>query len=290
MVTTSTIPVHPGNLEQLHAWDGEEGAYWAANADAFERGIAGFDPAFLDAAAIGRADRVLDIGCGTGSTSLAAARRAPAGAVLGVDLSAAMLAVARRNAEQQGLVNVEFLQGDAQIHPFARAAFDVAISRTAAMFFADRVAALSNIGRGLVPGGRLVLLVWQPPQRNEWFLELTGALAAGRQLPAPPPDAPHPFTLADPAVSRDVVTAAGYTDVTVDGVDGVMDLGPDPRGASDLMLGLLGWMLQGLDDDGRARAVDALRRTVEAHTGPDGVRFGAGVWLIRARRSVTAGT
>jgi SAM-dependent methyltransferase len=288
MVATSTIPVDPGNLDQLRAWDGDEGGYWAANADAFERGIAGFDTAFLDAAAIGAADRVLDIGCGTGGTSLAAARRAPAGAVLGVDLSSAMLAVARRRAEEQGVRNVEFLQADAQIHRFDAAAFDAAISRTAAMFFADRVSALANIGRALLPGGRLVLLVWQPPPRNEWFLELTGALAAGRELPPPPPDAPHPFTLADPAVARDVVAAAGYTDVMVDGLNGVMDLGPDPRGAFDLMVGLLGWMLHGLDDDGRVRALDALRRTIERHSGPDGVRFGAAVWLISARHLGTS--
>src|SRR4051812_14359467 len=92
MVTTE-LPVHPGNLEQLRAWDGEEGAFWAANADIFEQAVAGFDPAFLDAAGIGRTDRVLDIGCGTGSTTRAAARRATAGSALGVDLSSAMLAL-----------------------------------------------------------------------------------------------------------------------------------------------------------------------------------------------------
>lgn len=283
MVTTSALPVHPGNLEQFRAWDGDEGRYWAANATAFERALAGFDVTLLDAADIGPADRVLDVGCGTGSTTRAAARRTSNGSVVGVDLSSAMLAVARRTTEQEGLANVEFLQADAQIHPFDAASFDAAVSRTAAMFFADRVAALANIGRALVPGGRLALLVWQSPQRNEWFLELTGALAAGRQLPPPPPDAPHPFTLADPAVTRQVVSAAGYTDVTVEGLDGVMDLGPDPQAAYELMLGLLSWMLEGLDDDGRRRAEGALRRTIEAHVGPEGVRFAAALWLIAAR-------
>ena len=80
----------------MRAWDGDEGAYWAANADPFERSIADFDPAFLDAAGVGRTDRVLDVGCGTGGTTIAAARLAPEGSALGVDLSAAMLAVARR--------------------------------------------------------------------------------------------------------------------------------------------------------------------------------------------------
>jgi hypothetical protein len=139
------------------------------------------------------------------------------------------------------------------------------------------------------PGGRLVLLVWQPAHRNEWFGRLTGALVAGRPLPPPPPDAPHPFTLADPAAATRTVTAAGFTDVEIAGLDGVMDLGPDAGRAHEFALGLLGWMLAGVDDAGRRRAQDALRRTIDAHTGPAGVRFGAAVWLITARRPDTPG-
>ena len=287
MVTTHELDVHPANRSQFDAWDGEEGGFWAAHAEHFDRSVARYQAALFDAAGIRPTDRVLDIGCGTGSTTRAAARRTPAGWVLGVDLSSAMLTVARRTAELEGLSNVEFLQADAQIHPFDPASFQAAISRTTAMFFADRVAALANIGRALVPGGRLALLVWQPPHRNEWFLELTGALAGGRQLSPPPPGSPNPFSLSDPVGAAEVVTAAGYSDVAVEGLDGNMDLGPDAQGAYDLMLGLLGWMLEGLDDNGRRAAQDALRRTIDAHTGPDGVRFAAAVWLISARRIAT---
>jgi SAM-dependent methyltransferase len=133
MVATK-LPVHPGNAGQAHAWDGEEGAFWAGNPEMFERSIAGFDPVMFDRAAIRRTDRILDVGCGTGSTTRAAARLAPEGSALGVDLSAAMLAVARRTAAEQHLTNVEFLQADAQIHAFEPGMFDVAISRTTAMF------------------------------------------------------------------------------------------------------------------------------------------------------------
>ena len=129
-----------------------------------------------------------------------------------------------------------------------------------------------------------MLLVWQPPDRNEWFTGLTGALAAGRSLPPPPADAPHPFTLADPTVAARTVTAAGFTDVAVAGLDGVMTLGPDAGRAYDFSLGLLGWMLTGLDDAAHRRAEHALRRTIDAHAGPQGVRFGAATWLITARR------
>jgi SAM-dependent methyltransferase len=290
MAGLSQLQVHPANAGQLRAWDGSEGDYWAAQSEIFERSLAGYDDKFFDAAAITAADRVLDLGCGTGSTTRTAARRAVRGAALGVDLSSAMLAVARRKAQDEGLRNVEFLQADAQVHPFDEASFDVAVSRTAAMFFADRVAALANVRRALRPGGRLALLVWQRPERNDWFLELTGALAAGRRLPAPPPDAPHPFAMADPAVTGDVVAEAGYTDVQVVGLHRRMYLGPDPQRAYDFALGLLGWMLDGLDPARAARAHAALRATMEAHADTDGVTFGSAAWLVTARRGAGTGT
>ena len=94
-----------------------------------------------------------------------------------------MLDVARSRAEQEGVHNAAFVQGDAQIHPFEPASFDVALSRTGSMFFGDRAAAHANIARSLRPGGRLALAVWQPMSENEWFTSFVGALAAGRDLP-----------------------------------------------------------------------------------------------------------
>jgi SAM-dependent methyltransferase len=279
MVITRTPRVDPGNLGQLRAWDGDEGRYWAAHCEAFERSMAGYDEALFEAAAIGATDRVLDVGCGCGGTARAAARLASRGTVVGVDLSSAMLAEAWRDAEE----NVEFLQADAQIHAFEPASFDVAISRTAAMFFSDRVPALANVRAALRPQGRLVLLVWQAPEHNEWFLELTGALAAGRQLPGPPPDAPHPFTMADPAEIRAELSAAGYADVAVREARAPMCFGADADEAYAFTLGLLGWMLDGLDSAGQNQARRALRSTIETHTGAGGVTFGSAAWLVTAR-------
>ena len=196
--TTSGLRVDPSNAERAKAWDGGEGAYWAAHADHFDRSVAAYHLPFLEAAAIGPGEQVLDIGCGTGQTTRDAARRAPSGGALGVDLSAEMIALARRLATAEGLPNARFEQADAQIYPFGEAVFDVAISRTGAMFFGDPPAAFANITRALRSGGRLALLSWQPLPANEWVAELTAALAAGRDLPAPPPEAPGPFALADP--------------------------------------------------------------------------------------------
>ena len=284
MVTTHAIDVHPVNSAQLDAWDGNEGRFWAEHAEQFDRAVVRYDAPLFDAAAIGPTDRVLDIGCGSGGTSRSAARRAPQGSVVGVDLSAAMLEAGRGAAAVEGLTGVKFLQADAQIHAFRPGAFDVVVSRTGGMFFGDPVAAWANIGRALRPGGRLAMLAWQPLDANEWITAIRTALATGRTLPAPPPEAPGPFAFGEPDRVRGVLGAAGFADVEVHGLTEPMWFGADAEQAVAFVLGVSGWMLDGLDDDGRARALAALRRTVGEHSGPDGIEFGSAMWLVTARR------
>src|SRR5437667_139595 len=144
-MSTHTVPVDPANAEQSAAWNGGEGAYWAEHANQLDRVIAGHDRPFQAAVAIQPTDRVLDVGCGTGQNTRDAARDAPAGSALGVDLSAPMLDYARRVAESERLTNCSFQQADAQIHPFETASVDVAICRTSAMLFAGRAAALDAL-------------------------------------------------------------------------------------------------------------------------------------------------
>ena len=153
------------------------------------------------------------------------------------------------------------------------------------MFFGDHTAAFTNIGRATVPGGRLVLVVWQPLAANAWIREISGALAAGRDRPAPPPDAPGPFSLSDPARVRTILTVAGFADIEVEGTEAGLWFGTDAEDAHRFVLGLMGWMLEGLDDAGRGRAVDALRATMAAHETSDGVVFGSAAWTIRATRA-----
>jgi SAM-dependent methyltransferase len=284
MASTGGISVAPTNAEQLRAWDGDEGTYWAGHAEYFDRSALPFHHRLLAAAAITEHDRVLDIGCGTGQTTVRAARAAAAGSVLGIDLSSAMLAYARRRAADLHLGNVSFVQADAQLHPFDPDAFDVAISSTGATFFGDLRAGFTNIARALRTGGRLALLTWQSLSANEWVAEFTGALAAGRDLPAPPPDAPSPFALADPDRVRGILTAAGFVDVDLEPAHERMWFGHDANDATQFVLGLLGWMLDGLDDVGRTRALDALHASISSHDTPDGVVYDSAVWTIRAVR------
>jgi SAM-dependent methyltransferase len=282
VAATNAVHVDSSNEEQRQAWDGDDGAYWADHADYFDRSAIPFHRRLMAAAAITETDRVLDFGCGTGQTTRDAAVAAKRGSALGVDLSSRMLEYARRLAVDEGIENVRFEQADAQIHPFEPGFFDVAISRSGAMFFGDLVAAFTNIGRALRPDGRLVITTWQPLSENEWVREITDALGAGRELPAPPPDARGPFALSDPDRVRGVLASAGFTDIELDGMRPGMWFGNDGEDAYEFVLGLMGWMLDGLDDAGRSRALDGLRASTTAHETSDGVIYQSAAWTIQA--------
>jgi SAM-dependent methyltransferase len=282
---TTRVPVAATNTEQVAAWDGTEGGYWAAHADQYDAAVAGYHQPLLDLAAILPDDVVLDVGCGTGQTTRDAARLANAGSAVGIDLSSRMLEVARTKAEQEGVDNVVFEQGDAQVYPFEPASFDVALSRTGSMFFGDPAAAHANIAHALRPGGRLALAVWQPIWENEWFTSFTEALAAGRQLPAPPPNSPGPFSMSEPGGGRRLLTASGFTDIGFNDVRTPMTFGATAQEAHDFILGQLGWLLTGLDENSRHAALTKLMHTMQDHETPAGVQFGSAMWLIRARRA-----
>ena len=275
------------NKEQAEAWDGHEGRHWAEHAERYERSSRCSRPHLINATILRPTDRVLDIGCGAGLTTLEAAHLASEGSALGLDLSSQMLARAAERAAAGGVDNATFVQGDAQVHPFEPGAADVAISHFGAMFFGDPVAAFTNIAGGLRPGGRLALLVWRELDRNEWITTVRGALALGRDLPVPPPDAPTPFSLADPERVRARLTAAGFGNIQLDPVDEPIDLGPDADEAFDFFksVGIVEGLLQDVDDAGRAQALDNLRAAFKAAETSEGVLLGTSAWLITATRS-----
>ncbi|NEK60293.1 methyltransferase domain-containing protein [Geodermatophilus sabuli] len=278
--------VDEANAEQFRAWNGDDVEHWVTHVDRYEAASARFDRWLLDAAAITAPDHVLDVGCGAGVSSAAAARAAVDGHVTGLDLSAPLLAVARRRAEAAGLTNVTFVQGDAQVHPFEPAAFDVVLSRFGVMFFADPPAAFANLGAAVRPGGRLAMLAWQGMARNEWLGILFETLAAGRSLPEPPVGAPGPFGLADPDTVRRLLTGAGFVDVDLADVREPERVGADVDDAYAFMssLGPTKGLLAGLDEHDRASALSALRARLADRAGPDGVLLGAAAWLVTARR------
>jgi SAM-dependent methyltransferase len=272
----------PSNADMVGAWDGKEGAFFATHAERVDQSLANAHRPFLAAAAIRPDERVLDVGCGTGESTRDCARAAVNGAVLGVDLSSEMLAFARRIATAEGLGNVEFRHADAQIYPFDRGGFDVVVSRLGSMFFGDPVAAFTNLRYALRPGGRLALLTWQGMAENEWLTEFRRAMADGRDVPAPPSDAPSPLALSDPKRASAILGAAGFTDISFKGLHEPMRFGSTADDAFGFVSAQLGWMLDGLDDDGRNRALDALRTSIAGHTEEGGVFYGSATWIIQA--------
>lgn len=240
---------------------------------------------FRAAADVRPGDHVLDIGCGAGQTTRDAARATVDGRAVGADVSASMLQRARRRAEAEGLHNVTFEDGDAQSHRFPPARFDLCISRFGTMFFTDPVAAFTNIGRAMRPEARLVLLVWQDANRNEWFTAVRQALA-GSNPPTPTASDAAPFSLGDPITAQRILAAAGFADVVFAAVREPVYYGPDPDAAYDAVLGLrhASDLLARLDTATAAHAVDRLRTTLAAHHTSSGVQFDSRAWIVTARR------
>jgi SAM-dependent methyltransferase len=238
------------------------------------------------ACGVRRHDHVLDVGCGTGQTTRQAARTATAGSALGVDLSARMIDRARELAQAEGLRNVTFQRADAQVHRFPPEQFDLAISRFGTMFFDDPAAAFANIGRALHPAGRLVMMVWQGHERNEWDVAIHESLEGFGESMAVAPEVPDPFSLANPATVEGVLDAAGFADVSFTDVHEPVYYGPDVAAALDWVRGFTctGEILRRLDPAAAARAVGRLRETLSAHLSDDGVWFNSRAWIITARR------
>ncbi|MFC5060705.1 class I SAM-dependent methyltransferase [Actinomycetospora atypica] len=260
---------------QRRAWDGPAGDLWSVLADWFERGVADYDEAYLAAVDAGPADRVLDVGCGPGALTLAIARRA--GSVTGIDLSHRVLELARTRA---GGADVTFRVADAETDDLGEDAYDLVVSHFGTMFFADPVAAFTNLRRALRPGGRLVLLVWQSRAANPWLVSVLETLGA----PALPPDeGPSPFGLSDPARTEAVLTAAGFVDVVVEPRVGSMWFGEDVDDAARHLEVQHAALLGGLDADDRERALERLRGDLAAHRGAAGVAYDSAVWLVTAR-------
>jgi len=231
-------------------------------------------------------DRVLDIGCGAGQTTRQAARTARAGSALGVDVSAPAIERARELARAEGVRNVTFEHADAQVHRFPEERFDLAISRFGTMFFDDPGAAFANIGRALRPAGRLVMMVWQAHERNEWDVAIRQSLAGPGGAVAVASGGPDPFSLADPLAVKEILEAAGFADAAFTDVREPVYYGPDVAAALDWVQGFTctSEVLKRLDPAAAARAVGRLWEALAAHVSDDGVWFNSRAWIVTARR------
>ncbi|MFY1698526.1 MULTISPECIES: class I SAM-dependent methyltransferase [unclassified Solwaraspora] len=277
------------NSAQAESWSGPEGAHWARQPERIEAMHSVLDEPLLTAAGIRVGDRVLDIGCGNGGTTRRAARAvtdglggSDGGTVVGIDLSGPMLDQARTLAASDGLTNITFEYGDAQVHPFTAESFDVAISRFGIMFFADPVAAFGNIRRALRRGGRLAFVCPQPARRNAWYRVPQMALHGTENGPLPESGM---FSLAEPGRVTEVLTAAGFVDIRPEPVAAPMTYGVDVAGAVEFVIGT--GPVRALLEQGSltvARARQRLTAGLRPYLGPDGVALPGAYWLVTATR------
>jgi len=279
------------NAEQITYWNDTAGPKWVAYEELLDTQIRPLGEAAMDRAGIHEGDRVLDVGCGTGQTSIELARRVGArGAVTAVDISAPMLARARARAASAAVPNVDFLEADAQTQRFAPESVDVCFSRFGVMFFAAPDAAFANLHQALRPDGRLGFVCWQQLPDNPWMFVPFMAAAPHLTLPPPPaPDAPGPFAFANQDRVRGILERAGFGDVAFEDHRATLTVGGD--GSLDRAVDFL---LQGVGPTSAAmrQADPAVRATVSAavldalrpyHT-PHGLRMASAAWLVTARR------
>ncbi len=277
------------NAGQVAYWNETKGPGWVAAQARIDGQVAPFGLLAMERANIVEGERVLDVGCGTGQSTLQLAERVGRkGAVTGIDVSAPMLAHAAERARVQRVKNVSFLCADAQIHRFEPPPFDLLYSRFGTTFFADPRAAFVNLRAALAPGGHLAFVCWQELAKNPWMLEPLAAARRHVELPAPPePGAPGPFGFDDPDRVRGILEAAGFEQVTLESVERPLWIGGGGSlGAAVTFLLEVGPAAAALREAGtekRKAVAAAVREAIRDRATPSGVAMDSAVWIVTAQ-------
>jgi len=280
MTASDTLPTED--------WAGEMGARWLAGIDQFESMIAPIGAALLARAAFTSGERVLDLGCGGGATSLAIAGSVgPIGSVTGIDISPDLIARARERAEIAGAPNATFECVDAAIYR-PDAPFDRIVSRFGSMFFPQPVEAFANLRGCLRLGGRIDLAVWGPPRENPWMMEMMGVLRRHIEVPPAIPRTPGPFAFEDTDYLHETLADAGFSDIEIVAYEGLQPIGGEdatPDAAVDFAMSSLaaGRMAEKESKSIRlAIRADLLTVFTHHHVQGRGVMMPGKVWLVTA--------
>ena len=270
-------------------WAGEMGAKWLANLAQFEGMIAPIGEALLKQADFKPGERVMDIGCGGGGTSIAIAQVvAPSGEVLGIDISPDLTNASTRRASDAGVGNIHFICADAATVQLPGAPFDRLFSRFGSMFFAEPHKAFANLHSLLRPGARIDLAVWGPPRENLWMMEMMGVVRRYVDIPQAVPRTPGPFAFEDLNYLNEILASGGFSGANVTPYEGLQPIGGanvEPQDAVSFVLSSMavGRALDEQGDEIRAAAEEELLELFrERHVVGQGVMMQGKAWLVSA--------
>jgi len=280
---------HDQNADQIAYWNGPGGQRWADRQAAQDILLAPVLDILIDRARLKTGERIIDIGCGSGATSIAFAKKvAPSGHVFGIDVSAPMLARARASAPKE--LAVDFVQADATVYPFDPASFDLLASRFGVMFFADPALSFANIRKALRPSGRLAFACWRDPRENPFFMApLQAVYKHAPRLPQLGPEDPGPFSFASEARVQRVLGEAGFSAIAMEPCNLVLDLavgrGLDAAVEGALEIGPAARALAEQSPDVRAAAANSIREALAAFVSGQKVLLPASIWVVTASAS-----
>lgn len=280
------MSAHSTNADQIEFWNGVGGDKWLRTEERLEQGLNQFGDAALAVAKARPGELVIDIGCGTGPTSLKLARAvAQGGGVLGIDVSQQLVDQANARAKSAGIANARFVVADASAHPF-RAEHDLLFSRFGVMFFADPISAFAHLRSALKPGGRLTFVCWRSFKENGWaFIPFMAAMPHLPPIERPQPNAPGPFAFADADRVRGILGDAGFKGIEIDKVDRTMPVGRDLEQATRFSteFGPVAQPLSQASSESQAKAVTAVREALAKHDQGKGIALPGACWLVQAR-------
>jgi SAM-dependent methyltransferase len=280
---------HEQNADQIAYWNGPGGQRWADRQQAQDILLKPIADTLIDRAKPKAGERIIDVGCGSGATSIAFAQKVgSSGHVFGIDVSGPMLARARASAPKE--LPVEFMLADATVYPFDPASFDLLASRFGVMFFAEPSRSFANLRKALRPSGRLAFACWREPRENPFFMApLQAVYKHVPKLPQQGPEDPGPFSFASEARVHRILGEAGFTGIAMEPHDLALDVangrGLDAAVQGALEIGPASRALEGQPPELRAAATNSIREALATFAKGETVPLPASIWIVTARAS-----
>jgi SAM-dependent methyltransferase len=280
---------HDQNADQIAYWNGPGGQRWADRQQAQDILLKPIADTLIDRAKPKAGERIIDVGCGSGATSIAFAQQVgSSGHVFGIDISGPMLARARASAPRE--LPVDFALADATIYPFDPASFDLLASRFGVMFFAEPSRSFANMRKALRPSGRLAFACWREPRENPFFMApLQAVYKHVPKLPQQGPEDPGPFSFASEARVHRILGEAGFTGIAMEphnlALDVAIGRGLEAAVQGALEIGPASRALEGQPADVRAAATNSIREVLSTFARGETVPLPASIWIVTARAS-----